>query len=153
MNYKSAPSTLDFLKVLFFPNNSWNVIPKLPFKFLEPDQAAPHQIENQSAIQEVLVTSPTYYNSELLGDLKSKANLILDTKCKVNGSVVGDQIELSGEIFGDVVANCTLVLKRSAVVHGNVVTKRLFADPGAVVKGNCRVSHLLSQGKNRACDL
>lgn len=139
--------------MLFFPNNIWNVIPKKPFKFLEPSQVVSQEIDKQADSQELVAATPTYYNSELLGDLKSKSNLILDRQCKVNGSVTGDQIELSGEIFGDVVANSILVLKPSAVIHGNVVTKRLFAEPGALVKGNCRVSHLLSQGKNRAGDM
>lgn len=149
MIYNSAPSALDFLKGLLFPNNIWSAIPLKPFKVVAP--TAPHQIsaDTDSEIQSVS-SHPTYYNSELLGDLKSKSNLILDQQCKVNGSVIGDQIELSGEIFGDVVANSTLVLKASAVIHGNVVTKCLYADPGAIVKGNCRVSQLLSQGKNRA---
>ncbi len=162
MNYESTIAAWDLFKAFFFPSsNKQSILNRQegPTHTITEDQvteiAASPEMTLRPASNENARTSlaasaePTYYNTALIGNVKCQSNLILDRECQVNGSVYGEEIVLSGEVFGDVIAKGVLVLKESAIIHGNVETKQLFVDPGAVVKGNCRVSHLMSQGKNR----
>lgn len=69
------------------------------------------------------------------GDVDVKGAVFLEGTGKVNGSVNGDSVIVSGEIEGNLTANKEVELREGAQINGYVISREIHIYPGAEVKG------------------
>ncbi|MTI31922.1 bactofilin family protein [Xanthovirga aplysinae] len=111
------------------------------------EMVSEHELQNASNIISkgtvIRGDIETYGNlrveGELVGNVKSKAKVILGQTARVEGNLYSQYAEVEGEVKGYVEVTETLVLKSSAVINGDIIANKLVVETGAVFNGNCKM--------------
>ena len=78
-------------------------------------------------------------DGRIMGNIKSKAKIVLGSSSLVDGNVTAQNADLEGTVKGKVEIADLLVLKATATVHGDISTGKLVVEPGAVFNGTCKM--------------
>ena len=78
-------------------------------------------------------------DGRVVGNVVTKSKVVLGASCKVDGSILAQNAEVSGEVSGTVEVTDLLLLKASAVVHGDIITNKLIVESGAAFNGGCKM--------------
>jgi len=78
-------------------------------------------------------------DGRVVGNVVTKSKVVLGPSCKVEGSILAQNAEVSGEVSGTVEVSDLLLLKASAVVHGDIITNKLIVESGATFNGGCKM--------------
>ncbi|MCS6821794.1 MAG: polymer-forming cytoskeletal protein [Microscillaceae bacterium] len=84
---------------------------------------------------------------KVIGNIKSKAKVVLGDTAVVQGSLIAQNAELAGEIKGTVEVIELLVLKGTALVQGDIVCNKLVVESGAVFNGGCKMGNVSKEIK------
>lgn len=76
------------------------------------------------------------------GDVSSEANIIVDVKGTVNGSVTAENILIAGTINGDATAQKKTEITDTGKIFGDITTRTLSIDEKAVFVGKCSMNPL-----------
>jgi cytoskeletal protein CcmA (bactofilin family) len=87
----------------------------------------------------VETTSNIRIEGKVVGDIKTKAKVVLGESCQIEGDVIAQNAEIAGTISGIVEVVDLLVLKSSAHVKGDIIAGKLSVEPGAVFNGACKM--------------
>lgn len=72
---------------------------------------------------------------QLKGNITSTIEIIIAQSGSINGSLLSDEITISGKVEGDVRARKRLTLTPTAFVSGNIYAKALITENGAEING------------------
>ena len=75
----------------------------------------------------------------VLGNVTTKAKIVLGKTAKIIGELKAMQAEISGEVSGGVAVVELLSLRETARVEGDIRAQKLVFDAGAVFNGKCRM--------------
>lgn len=75
----------------------------------------------------------------LEGSLKTKGNVFIGTKAKINGSVEAQEIVINGEISGNLLVKDYLAIGETAKINGDIECSRISIDTGAIINGKCQM--------------
>ena len=78
-------------------------------------------------------------DGEIIGNVISKAKVVIGTTGKVIGDVIGYNADISGQLKGDLTVTDTIFLKSTALIEGDMVTNKLIVESGAIFSGNCNM--------------
>jgi cytoskeletal protein CcmA (bactofilin family) len=78
-------------------------------------------------------------DGEIIGNVISKAKVVIGTTGKVIGDVIGSNADISGQMKGDLTVTDTIFLKSTALIEGDMVTNKLIVESGAIFSGNCNM--------------
>ncbi len=86
-------------------------------------------------------------DGRVVGNIVTKSKVVLGQSCKVEGSILAQNAEVSGEVSGTVEVTDLLLLKSSAVVHGDIITNKLIVESGATFNGGCKMGATVKEIK------
>jgi cytoskeletal protein CcmA (bactofilin family) len=75
----------------------------------------------------------------IIGNVISKAKVVIGTTGKVVGDIIGLNADISGDLKGDLTVTDTIFLKSSARIEGDMVTNKLIVESGAIFSGHCNM--------------
>jgi cytoskeletal protein CcmA (bactofilin family) len=78
-------------------------------------------------------------DGEIIGNLRSKAKVVIGSTGKVIGQVNASSLDLSGVLTGDVIVSETIFLKSTANLEGNMIANKLVVEAGAQFNGLCKM--------------
>lgn len=78
-------------------------------------------------------------DGEIIGNVISKAKVVIGTTGKVIGDIIGSNADISGHLKGDLTVTDTIFLKSSARIEGDMVTNKLIVESGAIFSGHCNM--------------
>ncbi|HEX7366759.1 MAG TPA: polymer-forming cytoskeletal protein [Pelobium sp.] len=77
-------------------------------------------------------------DGKIIGNVKSKAKVVVSESGEVIGDIFSESAELSGKVSGDVTTSEMLFLKASANLNGDVFSNKLVVESGANLIGKCQ---------------
>lgn len=77
-------------------------------------------------------------DGKIIGNVKSKAKVVISISGEVLGDIFSESAELSGKISGDVTTTEILFLKATASLTGDVYSNKLVVESGANLIGKCQ---------------
>jgi cytoskeletal protein CcmA (bactofilin family) len=77
-------------------------------------------------------------DGKIIGDLSSKAKVVIGTTGEVIGNIYSESAEILGLVKGDLSITETLFLKATANVNGNVSSNKILVENGANLTGHCQ---------------
>jgi cytoskeletal protein CcmA (bactofilin family) len=77
-------------------------------------------------------------DGKIIGDINSKAKVVIGMTGEVIGNVFSESAEISGLIKGDLTITEILFLKSTANVTGNVASNKFVVENGANLTGHCQ---------------
>jgi len=78
-------------------------------------------------------------DGKILGNIKSKAKVVLGEESHLEGSVLAQNAEIAGKLQGLLEIAEILLLKSTAVVNGDIICNKLIVESGAVFNGSCKM--------------
>lgn len=78
-------------------------------------------------------------DGEIVGNVISKAKVVIGNTGKVIGDIIGLNADISGDLKGDLTVTDTIFLKSSARIEGDMVTNKLIVESGAIFSGHCNM--------------
>jgi len=75
----------------------------------------------------------------LIGNITSKAKILIGPDGVVNGDINGQQADVSGKISGKIKVNELLQLRDNANVQGDIYAGKLQIEPTATFNGQCHM--------------
>lgn len=78
-------------------------------------------------------------DGSLEGSLKTKGNVFIGAKAKINGSVEAQEIIINGEISGNLLVRDYLAIGETAKINGDIECSRISIDTGAIINGKCQM--------------
>ncbi len=78
-------------------------------------------------------------DGEIIGNVISKAKVVIGNTGKVIGDIIGLNADISGDLKGDLTVTDTIFLKSSARIEGDMVTNKLIVESGAIFSGHCNM--------------
>ncbi|MCY4172206.1 MAG: polymer-forming cytoskeletal protein [Bacteroidetes bacterium] len=103
-------------------------------------------ISEGTAINGELVSqSDTRVGGKLIGDLKVEGTVVITDNGFIDGSIHGDDVNISGSVKGKVIATNKVFLTGTAKIIGTISASRLVVEEGAIFNGEC-----LMGGKTKA---
>ena len=81
----------------------------------------------------------TRVDGNILGDLKSKGQVVIGEKARMKSNVSGTTITIGGVVCGNVLASEGLVVLATGLVRGDIITRRIRADDGCLIHGRVKV--------------
>ena len=75
----------------------------------------------------------------LIGNLSSKAKVLIGTEGVVEGDVKGQDADVLGRVTGQMKINELLQLKGKCNVNGEIFAGKLEVEPTAIFNGNCHM--------------
>lgn len=88
----------------------------------------------------------------LEGSLKTKGNVFIGPKAKINGSVEAQEIIINGEISGNLVTKDYLSIGETAKITGDIECARISIDTGAIINGKCQMGKYQPTEKETGAD-
>lgn len=85
-------------------------------------------------------------DGKIIGDVKSKAKVVIGSTGEVIGNIVSESAEVSGWVTGDINTSEILFLKSTANVKGDLSSNKLVVENGANLIGYCQTG--VSQTKS-----
>lgn len=76
---------------------------------------------------------------KIIGEITSKAKVVLSNTSWVQGSIVAQNAEVGGEVQGTLEILELLTLKPTAVIQGDIITNKLVFEEGAKFNGKCKM--------------
>ncbi len=77
-------------------------------------------------------------DGKIVGNVRSKAKVVVSASGEVIGDIFSESAELSGNISGDVTTSEILFLKTTANLKGDVFSNKLVVESGANLIGKCQ---------------
>lgn len=77
-------------------------------------------------------------DGKIIGNLKSKAKVVISATGEVVGDIFSESAEISGKVTGDVTTGEILFLKATANLKGDVFSNKLVVESGANLIGKCQ---------------
>lgn len=87
---------------------------------------------------DLITKSDVRIDGKIMGDVKSKAKLVISVSGEVLGNIFSESAEVSGKVTGDVTATELLFLKSTAYLKGDVFSNKLVVESGANLIGQCQ---------------
>jgi len=75
----------------------------------------------------------------VIGNIRSKAKVVLGNKSRVDGDMNSQFGEISGVVNGSIKISEVLILRASAIINGDIYTKKLVLEEGAQFNGKCKM--------------
>ncbi len=79
-------------------------------------------------------------DGNLLGDIRSRAKVVVGEAASIEGNVYAQNAEIEGEVRGTLEIAEVLVLKSTAKITGDIITGKLVVESGASFEGKCRMN-------------
>ncbi|TKC00228.1 bactofilin family protein [Pedobacter cryophilus] len=76
-------------------------------------------------------------DGKIIGDVSSKAKVVIGTTGEVIGNIYSESAEISGSVNGNLNITEILFLKATANVKGNVASNKFVVENGANLTGHC----------------
>lgn len=76
----------------------------------------------------------------IIGNIESKAKVVVGTTGEVKGDIICQNADISGTVTGKITVKELLFLKETAQVNGSISTHKLVIDSGANFNGDCSMS-------------
>jgi cytoskeletal protein CcmA (bactofilin family) len=77
----------------------------------------------------------------VVGDLTSKAKVVIGPSAYVEGKVLAQVVEIEGEIKGSIEVTDLLILKTNCKIYGDIITDKLIVESGAKFEGQSKMNH------------
>jgi cytoskeletal protein CcmA (bactofilin family) len=87
-------------------------------------------IESQSDIR---------VDGSVIGNIFSKAKIVIGSEGQVQGDITGQQADISGKVTGKIQAADMLQLREKATVNGDIYAGKLQMEPTATFNGSCHM--------------
>ena len=87
-------------------------------------------IESQSDIR---------IDGAVIGNILSKAKIVIGSEGQVQGDIIGQQADISGKVTGKIQAADMLQLREKATVTGDIYAGKLQIEPTATFNGSCHM--------------
>lgn len=75
----------------------------------------------------------------LIGNLNSKAKVLIGQEGIVEGDIIGQQADIMGKVTGMIRIKELLQLKGKSLVSGEIYTGKLEVEPSATFNGSCHM--------------
>ncbi len=75
----------------------------------------------------------------LIGNLNSKAKVLIGQEGVVEGDIIGQQADIMGKVTGMIKIKELLQLKGKSLVSGEIYTGKLEVEPSATFNGSCHM--------------
>lgn len=85
-------------------------------------------------------------DGKIIGDVKSKAKVVIGSTGEVIGNIISESAEISGLVKGDINTTEILFLKATANLLGDISSNKLVVENGANLRGHCQTG--ISQTKS-----
>jgi cytoskeletal protein CcmA (bactofilin family) len=84
---------------------------------------------------------------KVIGEIHSKAKVVLGETSAVEGSIIAQNSEIGGEVQGTIRVTGLLTLKTTAVVNGDIITSKLIFEEGAKFNGKCDMGGAIKENQ------
>jgi cytoskeletal protein CcmA (bactofilin family) len=76
----------------------------------------------------------------LVGNISTKAKLVLSETAKIEGNIYAQNAEIAGTVTGHILVTNLLILKPTAYIKGDLTVGKLGIEVGAMVNGTCKMA-------------
>lgn len=88
---------------------------------------------------DIVSTGDIRIDGTLVGNIKSKAKVLIGQDGMVEGDVIGQNADITGKVTGSVKVQDLLQLRGKSVVAGEIYTGKLEVEPTASFNGSCHM--------------
>ena len=95
---------------------------------------------------DLITKSDVRIDGKIVGDVKSKAKVVISVSGEILGDISSESAEISGKVSGNVTTTDLLFLKATAYLKGDIFSNKLVVENGANLIGQCQTG--LTQTKS-----
>ena len=116
-----------------FTNNKKNTVAQ------EMSNASNFVGEGTSIEGNLRATGNIRVDGSVVGEITTKAKIVLGASSKVKGNIVAKNAEVGGDVQGIIEISELLILKSTALVKGDIIATKLVFEEGAQFNGKCKM--------------
>jgi cytoskeletal protein CcmA (bactofilin family) len=96
----------------------------------------------------ITTTGNIRIEGRLVGNVISKAKVVLGQSAEVEGNITAQNAEIAGSVRGKTDVTELLTLKGTSVLTGDITTAKLVVEAGATFNGRCVMGQTKTAGKS-----
>ncbi len=96
----------------------------------------------------ITTTGNIRIEGRLVGNVISKAKVVLGQSAEVEGNITAQNAEIAGSVRGKTDVTELLTLKGTSVLTGDITTAKLVVEAGATFNGRCVMGQTKTSGKS-----